>query len=543
MKTNLTLLFILLTNHLAFAEWSTNSTNNNLICGDFYHQNGIQMISDGSGGAIITWLDYRSPGNYSIFAQRINKYGTNQWTTNGVQISPFGISGEYPSITSDGNGGAIITWSGGGNFASVIAQRVSAGGVIQWGTNGTLVSTMNVPYESGKITSDGSGGAIIAWTDGRTLDSFDYNIYAQRINSNGIVQWVSNGVAIVVAPKYQGSLQIAGDGNGEAVIAWQDTRDDRGTNVDVFVQKVSATGSMQWNPNGVALSSTLGGGDRYLQLFSEAGAAIVCWQDTRNGIDLNIYAQKINSNGAVQWAANGVAASLSTNNQEFSQLTTDANGGAIICWVDLPLGLGIRDIYAQRINSSGTVLWASNGAPVCTQSNNQALPQIARDGYGGATIVWVDGRGPTNPNDIYSQRIDANGIALWTTNGVAVSTATGNQTLPFIINDGINGMIVSFQDGRKDPNRSDIYAQRLNPDGTLGRVIPLALSAAVRPTASRFQFTISGTIGRTNIIEVSSTLTNWTPIATNVVLSEFYNYTNLNATNLLRQFYRIRQTP
>jgi hypothetical protein len=170
----------------------------------------------------------------------------------------------------------------------------------------------------------------------------------------------------------------------------------------------------------------------------------------------------------------------------------------------------------------------------------QTGSQIALDGNGGATIAWTDGRSATNPNDIYAQRINASGTVLWTTNGVGVSTATGNQAYSFIINDGSNGMIIAWQDNRSDPSRDDIYAQRLNPDGTPGRVVPLTLSAPMRPNDSRFQFTILGTAGRTYIIEASGNLTNWAAIATNVAPSDVFTYTNSNATNLTK-FYRVKQ--
>ena len=101
-------------------------------------------------------------------------------------------------------------------------------------------------------------------------------------------------------------------------------------------------------------------------------------------------------------------------------------------------------------------------------------------------------------------------------------------------------MIIAWEDSRNDPNRSDIYAQRLNPDGTPGRAVPLILSAPMRPDDSRFQFTISGTAGRTYIIEASGDLANWSAIATNIAPSDVFNYTNSNATNL-RQFYRVKQ--
>jgi hypothetical protein len=544
MKTSLAPLLVLLLGQSAFGQWSTNPAVNNAICTDFYVQNSIQMISDDSGGAIIAWLDYRLPG-YTVFAQRISGNGVNQWTNNGVQVSLASINGQTPSMVSDGNGGAIIAWSAGGDFATNCVQRINSGGVLQWGSSGVVVAAGTGTQQGGapKVTSDGNGGAIVAWNDRRNnVNVNDDDVYAQRLDSSGAVQWGAEGVAVATNTGYQGSLQLAGDGTGGAVIAWQDTRSIFG--VDVYAQKVNAAGGLQWTTNGVALATNVGGTDRYLQLVGDAGGAIICWEDRRNGTDFNIYAQKVDSIGAPQWTANGVAACSAANNQQFPQLATDGSGGAIICWEDQrPTAAGIRDIYAQRIDLTGAAQWTADGQPVCAQTNSQSGPQIAPDGSGGATITWTDGRSATNPNDVYAQRINASGNILWTTNGVAVSTATSNQRYPFIINDGSNGMIISFQDSRSDPTRDDIYAQRLNPDGTLGRVVPIILTTPLRPNASRFQFTVSGTAGRTYIFEASDTLTNWVALATNVAPSDVFNYTNSNATNAVGQFYRVKQGP
>jgi hypothetical protein len=67
------------------------------------------MCSDGSGGAIISWIDYRSQPSYTIFCQRISANGIIQWATDGVQVSGSTVNGYTQSITSDGNGGAIIS--------------------------------------------------------------------------------------------------------------------------------------------------------------------------------------------------------------------------------------------------------------------------------------------------------------------------------------------------------------------------------------------------------------------------------------------------
>src|SRR5574342_572928 len=68
------------------AQWSTDPTVNNAICTATNDQMRPTIVSDGAGGAIITWRDSRSGGSSDIYAQRINASGIVQWTADGVAI-------------------------------------------------------------------------------------------------------------------------------------------------------------------------------------------------------------------------------------------------------------------------------------------------------------------------------------------------------------------------------------------------------------------------------------------------------------------------
>jgi beta propeller repeat protein len=89
--------------------------------------------------------------------------------------------------------------------------------------------------------------------------------------------------------------------------------------------------------------------------------------------------------------------SVQTNLQYAASITTDGAGGAIIVWSDWRSGEG--DVYAQRINAAGQVLWDADGKAVCTATGNQSFPTIYSDAAGGAFIVWQDNRGANQ--DIY----------------------------------------------------------------------------------------------------------------------------------------------
>ncbi len=359
-----------------------------------------RLTSDGYGGAIITWSDGRN-GYEDIYAQRVNSTGSVKWTSNGVAICTSEMREIFPQIISDGSGGAIITWQDYDNVShyNIYAQRVDSTGAVKWANNGVVISSTLYSEENPQITSDGSGGAIITWQVPRSGQD---DIYAQRVDSTGAVKWTSNGVAICTATGQQNEPQIISDGSGGAIITWEDPRS--GSGYDIYARCVDSAGTVKWTSNGVAIC-TASNNQRDPQLISDgSGGAIITWYDYRNISNRDIYAQYINCTGAVKWINNGMAVCSAIGDQSYPQLISDGSGGAIITWQDSRNG-SQSDIYAQRVNSTGSIKWMSNGVPVSTATGNQFLPQITSDGSGGAIITWYDSRSSGSGLDIYAQHI------------------------------------------------------------------------------------------------------------------------------------------
>jgi predicted lipoprotein with Yx(FWY)xxD motif len=217
-------------------------------------------------------------------------------------------------------------------------------------------------------------------------------------------------------------------------------------------------------------------GDQYYPTIASdgAGGAIVTWEDKRSyNSTRDIYAQRISADGTVQWTANGVALCAADGQQWSPTIVSDGAGGAIVTWFDQRSGN--YDIYAQRISADGTVQWTANGVALCTTANDQKSPTITSDGAGGAIVTWFDHR--SSSFDIYAQRISAGGTVQWTADGVVLCTATGNQYYPTIASDGAGGAIVTWQDLRS--SNQDIYAQRVQANGQLGGTVDVSGEASL----------------------------------------------------------------
>jgi hypothetical protein len=143
-----------------------------------------------------------------------------------------------------------------------------------------------------------------------------------------------------------------------------------------------------------------------------------------------------------------------------SKIVSDLNGGSIIVWEDYrnDATLAKADIYAQRLDANGNIKWQLNGIAVCNDMAHQNGMVVVSDGAGGALIAWQDRRG--TKRNIYAQRIDSSGNALWAANGVGVTLRNADQQKPRIINNGANGAVIIWMDSSS--TGEDIYGQQLN---------------------------------------------------------------------------------
>src|SRR6059036_624922 len=91
----------------------------------------------------------------------------------------------------------------------------------QWTADGVALCTAANDQGAPQITADGAGGAIVTWQD---LRSGRGDIYAQRVNADGVPQWTADGVALRTAAHHQDQPQITADGAGGAIVTWHDQR-------------------------------------------------------------------------------------------------------------------------------------------------------------------------------------------------------------------------------------------------------------------------------------------------------------------------------
>jgi len=449
-------------------------------------QRGPTSVPDGAGGAIVTWVDLRSPPVF-IYAQHVLATGEVDagWPPNGRPLltnplaftDPLETQGSA-SIVSDGAGGAVVAWEDGpttGNERDIYAQHVKASGAVDggWPANGRALCVANGLQGSPRIVSDGVGGAIVTWQDGRNAPGDLADIFAQHILASGVVDpnWPVNGVALCTAPRAQIGPRIIEDGLGGAIVAWFDARSTV-TGEDVYAQHLLGSGAVDpaWPVNGLALCTAPGTQVASGIATDGTHGAIVTWSDARDGIS-HIYAQRVLPSGAIApgWPINGRAVSTSGADERSPDLVSDGAGGAVISW---EFAREVRhNMRAQHVLASGILdpAWPDSGVALSVaDTTEQDHAAIASDGAGAAIVTWQN-----NVVDIFAQHVLASGALdpAFPRQGRPVCTLPSEQKNPTIVAAGPGGAIVTWMDSRNGDN-ANVFALQVVQTGTVGVADP-----------------------------------------------------------------------
>jgi flagellar hook capping protein FlgD len=355
----------------------------------------------------------------------------------------------------------------------------------QWVPGGSPVCTASGTQTAPVMLADHAGGAFIAWQDGRN-DGGD--IYMLRVTRAGArtVGWPAAGLAVCTASATQRGLAIVSDGADGAIVAWRDDRAGLNSS-DLYAERVTAAGAIApgWTAGGTPLCVAAGGQRTPALAPDGTGGVFALWADFRAGqTNADIYLQHLTATGAVAagWQDDGrliTQGSIGGVIPDRLALMADGQGGVFAVWPDPNSSGNSLDLFVQRIDGAGNLLWSSP-ADISQAPGWQSWPVVTSDGAGGALIAWVDPRtnptcSPTCTPDIYMQRITASGALAVGWPGpvadLALCTAAGSQDQPVIATDGASGALVAWRDARSGTH---IYMERATAAGTLAPGWPAA---------------------------------------------------------------------
>jgi Big-like domain-containing protein len=298
-------------------------------------------------------------------------------------------------VAFDPAGNAIAVWTQSDGISNTIwADRYSP--TSGWSAPAQIQSSTE-EANSAALSIDGSGNALVIWD--ATPDGGNTNyVYASRYTAAD--GW-SPEVQISGPAVSEGTADIAGDANGDALALWVQF-DGTGNNVWGAHYTVAggwAQAAMVSNGAGNARSSRLA--------MDNAGNVLSVWSQL-NGARLDIWSNRYDA--VTGW---GTAALIETNDAgtaAFPRVKFDSLGNAVAAWTQ-------SDGTQTNIWSNRYVAGTGWGTPVLIEfadAGNATLPRLAVNASGDAIVVW--------------QQSDGTRMSMWS-NHYSIASGWGTEIM------------------------------------------------------------------------------------------------------------------
>ena len=213
---------------------------------------------------------------------------------------------------------------------------------------------------------------------------------------------------------------------------------------------------------------------RYDLKVDQNDNAIVAFQDTRTGGNLNIVAYKIDGSGNFLWGANGI--------QLIDPVSTEGLGPAIGITNSNNVIIGwaadaspSKWIAFEKISAAGTILWSSQHRIIdSTNVKKYSRPTMTASGSDDFVMLYAQETGTVFPptSKMYAQHYDTSGTGVW-----ASSVLVSSKAIPFFffqkaVSDLNGGFYAAFNTSNASfPSQTDVYFQHVDSAGMLWNAV------------------------------------------------------------------------
>ncbi len=492
------LIMVLLAPGTAVSQWSPDSLQNLEIC-DLGGDQVVPKISATSdGGCFISWFDSRSSG-YCMYIQRLDSLGNEMFGDDGLMVS------DHPQMSwlvdydlaVDPNDNAVLAFSDiryTGDL-DVTAYMIGSDGSFIWGDDGICLSdTTALWFEpAAKVTVTPEGNTVVCW--GRS--DVEYEIVFQKISPSGIKLWGQNGIVWTSGESDLSAPDVASAGQDSVVAIWKSSTGSYPAQIThLYAQKFDISGDMAWGDTYMLIYD--GGAItpwNYPELASDGqGGAVYFWYDAPSLSEFNVWVQRVDANGNMLFPMNGAQASTNSSDRLHmnpSAVYYPSGDQTFVFWVETNANQTMFGMYGQRFSSTGAREWTDSGLQLVPLGGDQVSFVRALDEGGGIYAGYLVGNSGTAVRTI---RVGYDGTAEWGPVTLSAASLGGKDDL-VTCGGYCQSALYAWTDYRNDYGT---YAQNINTDGTLGpqtgiegATVPADLELTLYPSPSKGAVTVS----------------------------------------------------
>lgn len=453
------------------AQWTSDPTQNTPISTMSGDQALPKIAVDAAGNSYISWFSVEG-GNYHVRLQRLDKNGNMLWPENGIVVSnqqqDTWIT-DY-DLAVDPAGYAVITFSDiRTGSLNPVAYRVSPDGNETWGPLGVQLSSDANFNPSPKITVTPAGNTIVAWeSDPNSGDEF---VKVQKISPDGTCLWGDGIVIAVPGINCRFPYLEPADGDNVYLIWHQETGPFYSPNRGLYAEELDANGSFLWpTPTEVYPPIAQGPVVSLKMCRDDVGGIIFTWDIAFGLQDFKCFVQRIDANGNPGMQEPVMVSTSDARLHMYPVVTfLPETRHIVVFFSEQDLNQYMRGLYAQALDMNGTRLWTDDGKELIPLGTNDYSILEASSKDDQAISIYEETLSGSMSTHIQATMIDDQGNFVWPDNFVDLSTVDAAK-LHMVISDYYWGQWVSvWEDGRASSG-SDIYAQNVQLDGSLGPV-------------------------------------------------------------------------
>jgi hypothetical protein len=409
-----------------------------------------------SGKVIVAWNDdFPFPYNQGIpqdvYAERLDSAANVTGDIFRVNEDTTGNQG-IPSVGIDSSGKYVAVWQDNRNGSYQIYGRMYTNRGIPFGPS-FKISDVGGDNTNPEIAMNGAGFFAVVWENDQ-----DGNIYCQRFFSTGL-RIGGNFRVNATTKTIQNNPTIALNDSNQLVIAWQDTTSSH-PNL-IRAQVYDPNGSPLLRDEDLIVNDDEGSCNQGYRgsinlAMNKKGNAVVFWDDERNYAD-QFYGQVLDPEGNPVGKNFQIGEGFSVDIQYPPGVAMDSSGNFVVSWTTTD-----SIVYAQRFDNTGNprgtpmpVNWGSGANRFLTGSS------VGCDAVGNFIVVW--GTFSTLGNNICGQFYDKTSRAVGGNIYIDDDPNDQIKNAPCVAMNPAGASIVGWLDNRDnspDPTPfGNIYAQ------------------------------------------------------------------------------------
>ncbi|MDD2331595.1 MAG: FlgD immunoglobulin-like domain containing protein [Candidatus Cloacimonetes bacterium] len=390
-------------------------------------------------------------GDREIVAAKIHPDGTTLWRN--LIVCKEGVQNE-PQITKTLDNNYLVIWQDYNDSydADIYAQKISLSGQILWAEDGIPISNTYSDKVQIQLLSNPDADPYITWLGYGTQG---WCLFGQKLSPTGETLWQDNGLVLINDPHSYSALV---DANAGLMISY--TKYIDGT-IKTYAQHFDAQGQPLWTQPLVFLPEIAQSRLHNITRLSD-GSYLVCIQhfdDSLGGISLKLC--RFDGAGNFLWTEPVSLMSGITNNIDCIELTA-TNSDIFFTASVLDIEVVTQTIFCHKLNYTGEKLWGADGIqiaePIALKSELRHCP----DTEGGIYLAWTEYGNYEIDQKIKAQHISSSGSPLWDASSGLICDLGGHRLMRCI--SYLGGLVQIAWEGEHEGQKG-IYQQVLSPAG------------------------------------------------------------------------------